>query len=317
MSSSKSGDHRQPGVGNRLLVLGFHNVESTWCWPAAPGIGLRRFTRHLQILDRFTNVVDLTEALDTLASGGSLPPRAVALTFDDGYRDNLTLAATALRRFAMPATIFLVPGLLDRSVDAWWERLGWVFGTTSARSLQYRGETLSLAIDDGSRLAAQRRVEEDVKSITHVERVKVIDDLVAELAPRGTYDADELFLDWDSARELPGAGFTVGSHTMEHPILARESRAGQRFNLTESKRQLNDRLGVDARVLAYPNGTQNDYDSTTLTEVADAGYSYAVTTWGGRVSHETPPFEISRALVGPTTRPARFGGFLAKRLSAH
>lgn len=301
------------GEQSRLLVLGFHNIESTWCWPANRGVGLRSFTRQLQILSRCATVVDLREALDTLAAGGRLPPRAVALTFDDGYRDNLTLAAPLLRRHQMPATIFLVPGLLDRTVYAWWERLGWAVSRATARTVTHDGVEYPLATSE-DRDIAQRTIENDVKSLTHAARAELVEDLVDRLAPLGTFDADELFLDWDSACALPAAGLSVGSHTLEHPILARESAHDQRYSLRESKRLLEDKIGVDASVLAYPNGTPDDYDATTLAEVQGAGYSYAVTTWGGAVVGDTPPFEIGRSLVGPYQHPARFGAFLAKRL---
>lgn len=301
------------GEQSRLLVLGFHNIEGTWCWPAERGVGLRAFTRQLQILSRCASVVDLRTALDTLAAGGRLPPRAVALTFDDGYRDNLTLAAPLLRRYRMPATIFLVPGLLDRTVHAWWERLGWAVSQATAPAVTYGGTDYPLTTAE-DRNVAQRTIENDVKSLSHTARAELIEDLVDRLAPRGTYDADELFLDWDSAHTLPAAGLTVGSHTLEHPILARETAHDQRYSLRESKRLLEDKIGVEASVLAYPNGTRNDYDTTTLAEVESAGYSYAVTTWGGAVGPATPPFEVSRSLVGPYQHSARFAASIAKRL---
>ena len=297
---------------DRLLVLGYHNIEGTWCWPARPRMGERRFGEQMRILSRVATVVDLRSALDTLASGSALPPRAVALTFDDGYRDNLTVAAPILRRWGMCGTIYLVPGLLDRSVHAWWERLGWAIAGTAARTLHYDGREYRIG-DPAQRLYAQRHIEGDVKHLDHATRTARIEDLVDQLAPTTRYGADRLFLDWDSAADLARAGLTVGSHTMEHPILARESAETQRRSLTESRQILQDRLGDEVATLAYPNGTRADYDPTTLQAVADAGYSYAVTTWGGRVSCSDPPFEISRHLVSPDMSPMRFAASLAKR----
>jgi peptidoglycan/xylan/chitin deacetylase (PgdA/CDA1 family) len=303
------------GARNRLLVLGFHNIESTWCWPAPAGEGARTFLNQLKILDRAATVVPLKESLDTLAAGGELPPRAVALTFDDGYRDNLMLAAPMLRRFGMPATIYLVPGFLDRSVDAWWERLGWAVRQATAPALTHGGVTYSLH-DDAARGVALRAVEDSVKTVTHAERTAAVEALVTQLEPSGALDADGLFLDWDLARGLPAAGMTVGSHTIEHPILSRETPADQRRSLRESKSVLEREIGVEVETLAYPNGTPTDYDETTLVEVGEAGYSYAVTTWGAPVAAGDPPFEIHRSLVGPCTGAARFSAFLAKRLLA-
>lgn len=104
---------------NRLMVLGYHNIEPTWRFTDPAG-GIDNFTRQLSALRRVTNIVPLESALDAIAGGRPLPPRAVAITFDDGYRDNLTLGVPVLQRLKIPATIFLVPEFLSGRVHAWW-----------------------------------------------------------------------------------------------------------------------------------------------------------------------------------------------------
>ena len=84
-------------MSNDLLVFGWHNLTSSWSSPLRPRAGLRRAERQFQLLRRVAHVVPLEPALNTVAAGGRLPPRAVALTFDDGYRDNLEVAAAQLR----------------------------------------------------------------------------------------------------------------------------------------------------------------------------------------------------------------------------
>src|SRR5688572_9588150 len=103
---------RRGRSGSRLLVYAWHNVEGTYCFPNAPGRGVRQLRRQLELLRRVATVVPLEESLRALAAGDQLPPRAVALSFDDGYRDNLDLAVPLLERLDLPATFFLVPGML-------------------------------------------------------------------------------------------------------------------------------------------------------------------------------------------------------------
>lgn len=295
---------------DRLLVLGYHNVESTWFWPNRPGTGIATFARQMRVLDRIANVVPLDDALDALAAGRPLPPRAVALTFDDGYRDNLGLAAPVLRGYGMPATIYLVPGFLSGERHAWWERLGWAVGRARARRLRLNGHELVLD-DDGTAL---RAVETLVKRMTHDERMNAVEQLVEDLRPSGEYHADELFLDWDAARGLAPAGMTVGSHTLAHAILGRETAADQRADLRESRRLLQRELGVEAATLAYPNGTPADYDDATFAAAREAGYSHAVTAWGGPVSADAPPYEITRTMVSTSTSAPRFAAKILKQL---
>jgi hypothetical protein len=121
--------------GDRLIVLMWHNVEGTWCYPAAPGAGTRGLAQQLRRLKQLASVVPLEDALEALAAGRPLPSRAVAITFDDGYRDNLDLAAPLLQDLGLPATFFLVPGLLSYEVRPWWEIV--------VRGLPWRGRRSS------------------------------------------------------------------------------------------------------------------------------------------------------------------------------
>lgn len=296
-----------------MLVLGYHNIESTWFWPNRPGTGIATFARQMRVLHRIANVVPLEDALDALAAGHPLPPRAVALTFDDGYRDNLELAAPVLRGYGMPATIYLVPGFLAGEQHAWWERLGWAVRQARGRRLRLAGHELLLG-DDGN-VAALRAVEALVKRMTHDERMNAVEQLVEDLRPRGEYRADELFLDWDDARGLAPAGMTVGSHTLAHAILGRETAADQRVDLRESRRLLQRELGAEVATLAYPNGTRADYDDATFAAAREAGYSHALTAWGGAVPAGASPYEITRPMVSASTGAARFAAKILKQLA--
>jgi peptidoglycan/xylan/chitin deacetylase (PgdA/CDA1 family) len=298
---------RTPGVQQRraLLVLAFHNVEATWCWPSDAGEGISTFVRQMKTLHGIANVVPLEDALRALEEGRPLPPRAVALTFDDGYRDNLTLAVPVLQRFAMPATIYLVPGFLSGQEQAWWERLGWAVGCARSSHLQFGGRSHPLT-DANARVAAIRAVETAVKSVTHAERCRLIEQVVEDLRPSGEFGAEDLFLDWESARKLVDGGMSIGSHTLGHAILAREDAADQRADLSTSRRLLQEGLGVEVNTLAYPNGRRGDYDATTIAAARDAGYSHAVTTWGRPVSAGADPYEICRLVVSTSMRTPVF-----------
>jgi peptidoglycan/xylan/chitin deacetylase (PgdA/CDA1 family) len=284
-------------TNQRLLVLGWHNVEGTWCFPARAGVGTRGIEQQLRVLRRFANVVPLGWALRALAEGRLLPPRAVAITLDDGYRDTLTLAAPMLERLELPATVFLVPEILSGEVNPWWERLGWAFTQGRADAVEWEGRRLPLR-DASARAWAFKVVAEQLKRRDSQQREKGVDELVGLLAPQGTYRPEELFLDWDGALQLRRT-MEIGSHSMKHAILSEELAETQREDLRESRRDLETTLQVKVDLLAYPNGTARDYNSTTIAAAKDAGYTYAVTTEGGWNRPSTPPHEIRRSCVSP------------------
>ena len=286
-------------MADRLLVLGWHNAEPTPFFPSAPGVCTRGLGRQLRAARRMGNVVPLDEALAALAEGRPLPPRAIALTFDDGYRDNLETALPLLRGLELPATFYLVPGLLDRSVRPWWETLAWGFARSSSAVIEWRGRRLIAGPGEASR-TAMLAVAEEIKRLPRAEREAQIDGLLDALHPDGSEDeVAELFLDWDGAAGL-AEDAAIGSHTMVHAILSEEPPDDQAADLTESRRRLQEGLGVPAATLAYPNGTATDYDETTLDAAAAAGYAGAVTTIDGWNDSDTPALELRRFVMEPT-----------------
>jgi len=293
-----------PISGRRLLVLGWHNVEGTPCFPSAPGTGIGGFCDQLDWLERWANVVPLGEGLRRLDAGEPLPPRAVALTFDDGYRDNLDLAAPELERRGMAATFFLVPRLLDRRLDPWWETAAWAVNESTASEVAVGDRRLPLATP-AERKTARGAVAELLKRRNRQRREDTLGDLVERLAPPPREDLAELFLDWDGARTLAGRGFEIGSHSRDHCILSEETAGVQRDDLGESRAMLEEHLGVSISTIAYPNGTNRDYDAATLAAARNAGYAHGVTTRKGWNSRRTPPFELRRAVVYPE-RGSRF-----------
>lgn len=302
-------------AGGRLLVLGYHNVDSTWRWPATPTGGPRNFARQMSLLAKVANVVPLDAALADLAEGRPLPPRAVAVTFDDGYRDNLTHAVPVLRRLGLPATVFLVPGFLSHKVHAWWERLSWALATTRVPSVEVDGTLLPLG-DDAARVRARDAIEASLKRDDLATRHERLDRLVEALGPEGDLHPGDLFIDWDEARKLVGAGIAIGSHTMSHAILARETAAEQQADLRESRELLERELGVAIRTLAYPNGQAGDYDEITIDAARAAGYSHSVTTRGRLTDASTPHHEIARWIVSPEKPASRLAvGSLRSLLS--
>lgn len=284
--------------GEELVVLGWHNIESTWRYPAPPGSGLRGFVRQMRALRSLTNVVPLDDAFAALREGRRLPRRAVALTFDDGYRDNLELAVPVLRGMGLRATFYLMPRILDGDVSPWWERVGWAFARATVERAEFAGASLDLTTDR-ARAGSLERVESVLKTRDEAGRQDGVAELVAALAPRGSGPERDLFMDWDDAKRLVASGAAIGSHTMRHSILARESGPSQLADLQESKRLLESSLQTPVSSLAYPNGQTEDYDATSKAAARAAGFASAVTTCGLVTRRGTDPLDARRRILAP------------------
>jgi peptidoglycan/xylan/chitin deacetylase (PgdA/CDA1 family) len=297
-------------VGDRLLVLLWHNVEGTWSSPSPSGAGRQGLARQLRRLRQLATVVPLEEALEAIADRRPLPPRPVALTFDDGYRDNLEVAVPLLEDLGLPATFFLVPGLLSNAVHPWWEVLGRGFALARPAVVRWDGREVPTRGRQGRQ--AFRWVAERLKVLDMATREERVDELLGLLQPEGNGVDDRLFLDWDGARELVRRGFSVGSHSTRHAILSREPPQEQARDLIASRRELEAGLGVRIRLLAYPNGTRMDYDEATIRAAGLAGHTHAFGAHAGINGPATPAYAHPRFVVAPDRR---FMDMLVRRIA--
>lgn len=283
-------------MGARLTVFGWHNVEPTWCFPNRRS-GVRGLESQLRRISAVANVVPLGRALDALMAGDPLPPRAVALCWDDGYRDNLELAVPLLEKLGLPGTFFLVPSLLSGQRCAWWEIAGWAFSRSTEKEVSWRGMLLTTRGAAGR--AAYERASDHLRGLSSATRQDALDELVDRLAPEGSPRDRDLFLDWDGAHQLVARGFEVGSHTMSHLNLATEPAATQVEDLRGSRLVLEKELDREIRVLAYPFGQPDAVSATTQAAAREAGYSHALTTRFGQNSCATDATGMHRIMLDP------------------
>jgi peptidoglycan/xylan/chitin deacetylase (PgdA/CDA1 family) len=285
-------------MSNRLVVLGWHNVGPSWFFPARRGAALRGLHAQLTFLQRYAHVVPLVDGLQALSEGRSLPSRAVAITFDDGYRDQLEFAVPALERLRLPATFFLVPELLSGTIRPWWETIAWALTRSRRDSVVWEGTNFCLR-HPAERDSAVRAIAARLKGCNGAARDSALDEVITLCEPDGDPGYSRMFFDWDGARGLARGNFTVGSHSLRHNILSNERREEQDRDLRLSRQQLESELSIPVQTIAYPNGWIGDYDATTIAAARSAGYRYGITTLPGCNRSRTPEYEIRRFVQQP------------------
>ena len=102
------------------LILGYHSISQTSGDVYRDNVSAENFAEHLEVLSKFTHPLSLSNLVQHLQAG-SLPPKSVALTFDDGYADNLYVARPLLEKYEIPATIFICTGYAGG--EFWWDEL--------------------------------------------------------------------------------------------------------------------------------------------------------------------------------------------------
>jgi peptidoglycan/xylan/chitin deacetylase (PgdA/CDA1 family) len=275
-----------------FLILTYHRVNDERD-PFSAAVPTKVFEQHMAYVAR-AHLVLTVEQLAERMRRGRLPRNAVAITFDDGYRDTLTHAAPILARHGLPATIFLATGFIGTCEIPWVHRLAMAFKRTPAASLEAPwGESLSL-VDQAERLRALARTLKYLKALPDEAFQPQLDALFDKLDVTDHPDAKHLMLTWDDVHALIGLGFSIGAHTVSHPILSRVDAKRAWTEIVGSRTMIESACGRRPRAFAYPNGRAEDYTDTVARLVREAGFTCAATTRFGVNTRTTPPYELRR-----------------------
>jgi peptidoglycan/xylan/chitin deacetylase (PgdA/CDA1 family) len=241
--------------------------------------GAQALAAQLHFLVRHFKVVSLETMVNHLADNDTPRNNEIALTFDDGLRNNLTVVHPILRELQVPATFFVCPELVERKQWLW------------NHEMRCRLQTLAPAALDElrSRLLAPsgsaEKIVEWMKTLALVKRrqtEEAIRRATAVFRPTSAQHAAFDMMNWADLLSLDPGLITVGSHTMSHPILTTLSTQEIEAELTESRRLLEQRLQRRVEFFCYPNGS---YDKRAC-ESARKTYRAAVTTETGMVDRQ-------------------------------
>ena len=284
---------------SRGLVLMYHRIAQPTSDAWGIAVSPSRFAQQMEWVTSECNVVSLRQVARDLPRG-QLPDRWVAVSFDDGYADNLLNAKPILDEYGIPATIFAVTGMIGSHSEFWWDEVERVFLGTDVLP-----DVLVLHFPDGSRSwtleplgevadvetheVRQWRAWEPDSVIRRQEAFRDVHGLIVGLPPRDRDNILNQLRNWagtpSEARpeyrvmtqeELlevtSDDGIEIGSHTVTHTPLHLLSGMELRRELIESKTFLQRILGRDVASLSYPFGS---HLSETMAAVKEAGYAYA------------------------------------------
>lgn len=295
-------------MSRKLVILMFHRVLNTPDALRSDEFSVRDFERYCRILRRFFNVVSLSEGISKL-SNGSLPPRAVSITFDDGYADNLHIAAPVLQQFSLPATVFVAAGFLDGG-RMWNDTVIESFRLFQGDSIDLRDLGLGQFDLSGihERASAIGKVLLKMKYMPPAERdncAMAIEDRVSSPLPTN------LMLSTDELHRLASQGFEIGAHTVTHPILNSVDLETATEEIRAGRRYLENMLGEPVKLFAYPNGKPGkDYGAVHVDIVRAMGFLGGVSTLPGAASVDDDIHQLPR--YGPWVEGS--GRFLLRML---
>jgi peptidoglycan/xylan/chitin deacetylase (PgdA/CDA1 family) len=255
------------------------------------------------------------DALTEAVASGSLPRRSVAITFDDGYADNLTEAKPTLQRHGFPATVFVVSGYVGSGERFWWDELERICmepkQLPDRLELRVAGKTRAWTIDgEGKRRHVYRELREAFGPLGRSERDELISEMRAWVGLAAPAAVETL--SFDDLQHLADGGLVeIGAHTVTHPRLPALSPARQLEEIGRSKQQLEKLLDRDVRLFSYPFGA---HDRRTTACARKAGLACACTTRDGAVTSASDLHRLPRLYVGDWSAEELVGRISARLL---
>lgn len=230
---------------------------------------------------------------------GKLPSGSVTITFDDGYRDNLTLALPILEKYGVPATVFITTGFLDRSAALWWEEQAFILERISSLKFEWQDKQFNWELTSRKQKEeAAAELRTTFKRLNSGSQNELMDLLRSACSERFSYDSEVLtYSELCTLDQHPL--ITIGAHTLTHPVLSRVSKEQVRHELLGSRSILEQILGHPVDLFAYPIGGKDHASVREFQLAEECGFVAALTSRPGHFQsgHRDYPFSLPRIPV--------------------
>ena len=245
-----------------LRVLTYHSIDEParcpWLDPGLISASPKEFDQQMAYLTSHYQVITTSNLLAYVKSpkNNDLPPRAVLVTFDDGYCDFEEYAWPVLMRHGIPAVLFVPTAYPDHPEQIfWWDSLYQAIQNTNRTGdLNTPIGTFSLS-NVPSRNKAYQQFKAYIKSLNHSEALAIVKEFCIELDVQPVANS---VMSWASLRKMSRAGLTLGAHTRTHPLINRISLQEARDEVVGSLHDLKREIGDALPIFAYPSGEFSD-----------------------------------------------------------
>jgi peptidoglycan/xylan/chitin deacetylase (PgdA/CDA1 family) len=280
----------------KFVILCYHGIGECGN-PLGPALSGESFEAQMRFLSRHYRVVSLEEVWRDLCGSSNVEP-GIAITFDDGYRSAYTVAFPILQKYQLPATIYLTVESVATGRVAWYDRVFLAMAVAPSGELQMdlqgpRRFQLNFPED---RLRAALEIVAHLRALPNSIRRECCFLLERRIGLPQDVMSNRV-LTWEQIHTMLQAGIAFGSHTLSHPVVSQLAPAELERELADSKRLLEEKLGVPVKDFAFPFGKVSDCGAAALEMLSRCGYRSAVTTVAGVNTPQVNPFELRRLQV--------------------
>lgn len=272
-----------------------------------------QFDRQIRFVSRHYHPITFNDLIDSLNGIKKLPANPVIVSFDDGFDDNYRNAFPILKKYSVPATIFLATNYIGKPMTFWFDRV--VYNLRNAEELDlssYKGPNIrNFAQDPEKNITTVLKFLKKIPDSQRIEILDTIENRYGDEYPEHGFK-DSRPMTWDQVREMANSGIEFGSHTLSHPILSKLDDRQLESELSDSRRIIEDQINQSCQVIAYPVGGREEYDQRTREGARKAGYSLGISyQTGTNIVGAMENYDIRRLHVETYIDHPRFAAMLS------
>ena len=273
---------------NGLTILCYHRVldkaEADLFLGFVVNASPELFEKEIFFLMRHFTIIPLEKAIETIKDKDLLPKNSLAVTFDDGYRDNYTYAFPILKKYGIPATIFLTTDFIDNKNEwIWTDKIAYLFANTQSRRIDIPNLGIYNLTSRRKRWKAIIDVTEYLKNVNNSTKNDITGLICKKLESGISKDGDKrLYLSRNEILEMSRSNISFGSHGCSHSILTKIDLKEAKREIVDSKIKIENIINKPVRLFAYPNGSIYDFNGELISLLKEFGYKAAFTTLLGK-----------------------------------
>ncbi|HQE50420.1 MAG TPA: polysaccharide deacetylase family protein [Fervidobacterium sp.] len=283
-------------TGSQIVILMYHRVSpQNDNWSLKP-LSPQSFEGQIKYFCHNFEVIPLEQLVQRILQEKPLPKKAVIITFDDGYKDNYLYAFPILKKYHIPATFFLTTGHIGTGNLFWWDKVSYAIWHTTIGRLDLEELGSHSLLSDLDRSHANFMITETFKKLPNDKKKslikRILNDLDVNIPPEL---GREIILSWDEVREMSDDNILFGAHTVNHPVLTNLSLEQAKYEILQSKRDIEKELGKEVTSFSYPNG---DFNAEIIELVKESGFTHAVSVFPKLIDSKDNTFTLGRIGAG-------------------
>lgn len=259
------------------------------------------FRTQLETLGRRGKPLSMDEVMRICATHAAFPKGAFAVTFDDGFENNVSVARPILNRLGIPAAIYVTSRFIDENAMSWIDRVEWAFEQVRSAALRLPWGRAPVHFEGrAGKIALLDEIRREVKSNARFDSDALVSDVFLQLGldeVKASDDPLDRKMSWEQVRDWVAPGFVIGGHSHTHAILSFLAPDRLGWEIDTSLELLRKRAGIVTAHYSYPEGLAHCFSPAVIDALKARGIACSPTAIDGINPPGTDAFHLRRVMV--------------------